>query len=253
MRELRLRMLCSAVLAAVLMIPISGAAFAQQTAQPNVNLDLKDTDVKSAIEALFRGTGKNYSIDSNVTGTISALSIKDVPFETALKSLTKSAGLVYRQDGGVYLVSVRPDTSNLVAASSPIPEAPYIDATTDEPEIKIEKIPLNNVSATEILSILNNSDTNRGYGGYGMGGWGSNYNMGGRYSGYGNNSGYGMNSGYGYNSGYNNRYSGYGSNYGGYNNRSYGNYGNNYGSNYGGYNNRSYGGYTGSYGGYRGW
>ena len=228
MRELRFRMLCSAVLAAALITAIGVVALAQQTAQPNVNLDLKDTDVKSAIEALFRGTGKNYSIDSNVSGTISALSIKDVPFETALKSLTKSAGLVYRQDGGVYLVSVRPDTSALVAAS-PAPDIPYIDATTDEPEIKIEKIPLNNVSATEILSILNSSDTNRNYGGYGMGGWGNNYNMGGRYGGYGSNSGYG--------------------NYGGYSNRSYGGLG----SNYGGYNNRSYGGYGSNYGSYRGW
>ena len=240
MRKLRLRPLCYVIMAAALTISIGLPILAADAAQTNVNLDLKDTDVKAAIEALFRGTGKNYSIDSNVSGTVSALSIKDVPFDTALRSLTKSAGLVYRQDGGVYLISVKPDTSNLASVSMPISDLPSVDATTDEPEIKIEKIPLNNVGANEILSILGGTDSNRAYGGYGMGGW--NYGMGGRYSG-----GYGSNyGGYGTRS-YGGNYGGYGSNYGGYGS----NYGG-YGSNYGGYNNRSYG-YGGSYGGYRGW
>lgn len=248
MRELRLRPLCYVIMAAALTISIGLPILAADAAQTNVNLDLKDTDVKAAIEALFRGTGKNYSIDSSVSGTVSALSIKDVPFETALRSLTKSAGLVYRQDGGVYLISVKPDTSSLIAASMPVSELPSVDATTDEPEIKIEKIPLNNVSANEILSILGGADSNRAYGGYGMGGWNYGMGMGGRYSGYGGGygGGYGSYGGYG---------GGYGSNYGGYGSRSYGGYGGNYGSygsNYGGYNNRSYG-YGGTYGGYRGW
>jgi len=87
-------------------ICIGGPVAAQaQATNGNVNLELKDTEVKSAVEVLFRNTGKNFSIDSNVTGTIGALSIKDVPFDAALKSLTKSAGLVYRVDGGVYIIS----------------------------------------------------------------------------------------------------------------------------------------------------
>ncbi len=45
------------------------AAEATAAASANVNLELKDTDVKSAIEALFRNTGKNYAIDANVQGT----------------------------------------------------------------------------------------------------------------------------------------------------------------------------------------
>lgn len=246
MSKLRLRMLCSAVLAAALILPIGVGVLAAEAEQSNVNLDLKDTDVKSAIEALFRGTGKNYSIDSNVSGVVSALSIKDVPFDTALRSLTKSAGLVYRQDGGVYLISAKPNAADVAAAPMPIADIPAVDATTDEPEIKIEKIPLNNLSASEILSMLNGADSNRTYGGYGMGSWGmNNYGTSGRYgSGYGSyGSGYGS-----YGSGYGSYGSGYGSYGSGYNR-----YGSSYGSNYNSYGNRSYGYGTSTYGNYRGW
>lgn len=264
MREGSFHLLCFAVLVAALTISIGAPILAAEAAQSNVNLDLKDTDVKSAIEALFRGTGKNYSIDSNVQGTISALSIKDVPFDAALKSLTKSSGLVFRQDAGVYIISVRPDTSQLTSgggAAAPATELASVDPTTAEPELKIEKIPLSNTSATEILAILggNNNNNTRSYGGYGMG---SGMGMQGGYGGYGGgmNSGYGgygggMNSGYGgYGGGTNSGYGGYGgygsnrsngSGYGGYG--GYGGYSSGYGGGYGG-------GYSGSGGsGYRGW
>ena len=226
MRERITRWLCFAAACAALVacagVPIL-AADAPPANVSNVNIDLRDTDVKSAIEALFRGTGKNYSIDSNVQGTISALSIKDVPFDTALKSLAKSAGLVYRQDAGVYIISLKPPIIQTPPLSDPGSQMAALDQTTDEPELKIEKIPLNNTSASEILSILRGNNNDRTYGGYGMMGNGNGY--GGYSGGYGNSfGGYG-----GYGSNYGSSYGGYGSSYG----RSYGGYSSSYGSGYG--------------------
>jgi hypothetical protein len=245
MRERQFGWLCFAV-ACIAVATCATPLLAAEAAQPsaNVNLELKDTDVKSAIEALFRGTGKNYAIDANVTGTITAMSIKDVSFDAALRSLTKSAGLVFRQDGGVYIISMRPDTGQtpgVPGGGVTVSEAPPIVEETTATEIRIEKVPLSNVSASEILAILqggNNSGYGGGYGsGYGMMSGGMGMGMGG---GMGMNSGYG--GGYGMNSGYG---GGYGMN-SGYGNRGYG----------GGYGmNSGYGSVGGVYGGggYRSW
>ncbi len=244
MRERQFVSLCIAIVCAVLSVGIAAPVLAAQTAQPspNVNIELKDTDVKSAIEALFRGTGKNYAIDANVTGTISALSIKDVSFDAALRSLTKSSGLVFRQDSGVYIISMRPDTTQLMSTSAPnaLPETPAVEEPVAS-EIRIEKVPLSNCSASEILAILRGNNNNSGYGGYGSG-------YGGGYGGYGGGYGssYGSSYGSGYGSGYGSYGGGYGSGYGssgynrGYGNSSYGSGYSSYGSNRSGYNNSSY-------------
>lgn len=259
MRERQFGWLCFAI-ACIAVATCATPILAAEAAQPSakVNLELKDTDVRSAIEALFRGTGQNYAIDANVTGMISALSIKDVSFDAALRSLTKSSGLVFRQDGGVYIISMRPDTGQMPGVSGggagmAVAETPVIEETTAT-EVRIEKIPLSNVSASEILAILQGGK-NSGYGG----GYGSSYGMmngGGMGNGMGMNSGYGMMNGgmgMGMGSGYG-MGSSYGSGYG--NNRGYGmgsGYGSNYGSGYG--SNRGYGSAGGAYGGggYRSW
>ena len=89
----------------------NGQAGAASNGQAPVNLDLRDVDVRAAIEALFKNTGKNYSIDANVSGTVPAVSFKDVAFDTALRNLTKTAGIVYRVDASsgseIYLVKKR--------------------------------------------------------------------------------------------------------------------------------------------------
>ncbi len=107
-----------------------------------------------------------------------------MPFDAALRSLTKSSGLVFRQDAGVYIISMRPDTTQPVAVATMPTDGLSTESTTPEPEVRIEKISLNNLSASEILAILQGSD-NRSYGGYGMGGYGGYGGGGGGYGGYG--------------------------------------------------------------------
>ena len=83
----------------------------------------------------------------------------DVPFDQAFKSLLKTAGLVYRIEGGVYMITKKPDanpyTSTVdtgLAAVAPGAET-AIDTTTTVESI-IDKVPLNNMGATEMLGIM---------------------------------------------------------------------------------------------------
>lgn len=211
-------------------------------ANPNVSIDLKDIEVKSAIEALFRNTGKNFAVDPSVGGSISSVSFKDVPFDTALKNLTRTTGLTYRMDGDIYLISKRADPSSIQSPPNPYAQTPVSEnielaADTTKSEMIIDKVPLNYTSASEILAVMggggrdygsaggyNNGGnvgyggggyggTTGGYGGYGGGGYGNNYGGGGGYGGYGG--GYGGGGGYGTGNVYGGNGGGYG-NYGGY-------------------------------------
>jgi len=228
-----------------LMLVVPAAAQVNGASQDDtVNLDLKDVDVRAAIEALFRGTGKNYAIDPNVSGTIPSVQFRNVPFETALKNLTRSAGLVYRIDNAsnIYIITKKPDVSTATSSvTSQLPSvssstSTYVDTTTTEREVKIEKIPLNYASASEILDMLGGG-TGRTYGYGGYPGYGYGYGYG--------SYGYGGYPSYGYGS---YGYGGYG--YGSYPSYGYGNY---YGGYYGGVRNYGYGNYGGYGTGYRIW
>ena len=239
--------------------PAAAGTARSTNGQPAVNLDLKDVDVRAAIETLFRNTGKNFSIDGNVTGTVPAVSFKDVPFDTALRNLTKTVGLVYRVDGSggadVYIVSKKPEQSPTLTPPPFVPPpVDYVDQPTQK-EVLIEKIPLFHTSASEMLAMLGSGGREYGgLGGYGMGGYGmAGYGTGGYGMGNYGTSPYGAS---GYGNGYNSYPGSGGVNYGGsygYGNNNYSNY-NRYGS--GGYNsNLGYGNYggVGSGYGYRAW
>ena len=140
-----------------------GAAWAQAAAdrEDRVTIELKDVDVRSAIEALFKGKDRNYVIDADAKGTVPAASFTDVPFLTALKQLTRSAGLVFRVgDNNVYVITKRAETTpSRKLAPSPIPDD-YLGSTT-ESEFRIDKVMLSHTSGTELLAMLNQPGGNR--------------------------------------------------------------------------------------------
>lgn len=222
---------------------VVGSLAADNGKTTNIELTLQDGDVRAAIQAFFQAAGVNYAIDPEVQGVVPSLSFKGVPFEVALRSLVKAAGLVYRVSDGIYIISKKPEvsttTTSLSTAPSTTTETTVVDTTTAEETI-IEKVPLSNTGASEILAMMsgNTSSSSYGYGSYGgyggFGGYGG-YSSYGGYGGFGGYGGYGGFGGYG---------GGFGS-YGGYG--GYGSYGG-----YGGYGRSSYGGY-GGYGSYRSW
>jgi hypothetical protein len=185
---------------------LAGAANNTGKSVDVVNLELKDIDVRSAIQALFRSSGRNYAVDQDVSGFVTSVSFWDVPFDAALRSLTKSAGLAFKKSDGIYQISKIIEVPDPGVLDIPMP-TPEVEQPKSA-EIIIEKIPLNHSSPSEILAYLDGSaDTSRlygggnnGYGGYsspgGYGGYGG-YGSPGSYGGYGNPSGYGSPGGYG--------------------------------------------------------
>lgn len=69
-----------------------------------LNLDLKDITVKDAISVLFKGTGFKYYIQSDISGQITTLTLKNVTFDQALKAVTDAAGLAYTVEDGTYII-----------------------------------------------------------------------------------------------------------------------------------------------------
>ena len=222
---------CIAILVVTLLVTglVCAVVMAAEDNSP-VTLDLKDADVKSAIESLFRGRSRNYSISQDVAGAIPSLSITGVPFDQALKSLLKSAGLVYRVENNVYMISKKPETSasaTMDPSAMVAVDSSAVDMTTTV-VITIASIKLYNSGGSEILAVMqgNNNNSSGGYGNGMMGGMmggGMMGGMGGMMGGMGGGSGYGggmmggMGGGYGGSSGgYGGSRGGYGGSSGGY-------------------------------------
>jgi len=233
--------MCAGFVCAQANAPAAPAAGAS-TDDKSITIELKDVDIRSAIDALFKGTGKNYTVAEEVQGVVGSVSFRDVPFDTALRNLLSSTNLVYRVVDGIYQITRRSQVRSGGAAAGALTTpglgaiATTPGATTETTTTKdtiLDKVSLVYSSASEIYGLMS--------GNYNQGGM-----MGGMSGGFG-----GMSGGYGGMSG------GFGSN------RSYG--GSSYGSSYGsgGFgSNRSYGGSSsygsGSFGGssnrnYRPW
>ncbi len=238
----------SALLLAVLCVSVAMAQ-ARTDSTKKINLEFRNTPIRSAIDALFRSAGLNYALDPSVTGTIT-VSLKDVNFEDALNVVLRQANLTRRKEGEVYYI--KPRAEETPAATMPGPETPpqfTVPSVTDtvKSDVKIEKLTLQYADAVDMSQLFggqvfqSRSGGMSGGGGYGGGGYGG-YGMGGYgMGGYGGMSGFGM-GGYGGMSGFG--MGGYGGmsgfGMGGYGGMSsfgmggYGGYGGSYGSSYGG-------------------
>src|SRR5688572_15229011 len=92
------------------------------------SLELDAADVREALKILFRSVNVSYSIAPDVQGTIT-VSLKNVPFETALRNILNQVEATYRVEGGVYQIIKREigtptgpgtDTGPAPAVSNPV-------------------------------------------------------------------------------------------------------------------------------------
>ncbi len=203
-----------------------------------VTLELTNTPVRAAIQALFRFVPFNYTIGTNVDGMIS-VSLKDVPFEVALRSITRinEPKLVFRRaEGNVYEIDVKPDVDpTLTAQQQPTveEEAPVQARKTPQKiQLNFGRVDLIGQLFPGRVTIVRDEEESGGYGGGGYGGFGGGYGSfgGSSFGGLGSYGGYG---GYGGRS----SYGGFGGSYGGYGGRSFG----------GGYSGIGYGGRIGGF------
>jgi hypothetical protein len=199
---------------------LSVSAMAQEPTSgggPRVTLNLESASIVDALKLLFRATGYNYTLDESVVQGYVTVSLKDVSFETALRTVLRAANppLTYRVDGGVYIISPRVETFE-----SSLPEQQLEEPS--RPQVRTEKITLQHLDSLAIAQIvgggavsLNQSgwtySGGGGYGGFG-GGFGGGYGgFGGGYGGFGPGLG-GFGGGYG---GFGGGFGGFGGGWGG--------------------------------------
>lgn len=161
-RNRKLALLIIAGILAVWTFGLVSTCYAADT----VTLELKDVDVTTAIESLFKGSGKNYVIEQGVYGRIPTLSIKDVEFDQALRLITRSNGLTFRIDQGTYMISPKPAVTNMgtgmmgsMTPGAMTPGAGMMNpqtaatTTTTKPSV-LEKFQLMYSSASDIEDII---------------------------------------------------------------------------------------------------
>ncbi|HVK05810.1 MAG TPA: hypothetical protein VM490_20230, partial [Armatimonadaceae bacterium] len=113
-----------AAVSITLLTPVPARAQAQQNLPP-VTLDLRDAPIRSALEQLFNSAKVDFSMDNNVQGFVT-LKVTEVPFETALKLIMRSATipLTYTRENNIYIVRPRAVTG----AGTGAPGSPGFDA-----------------------------------------------------------------------------------------------------------------------------
>src|SRR5579883_2885763 len=114
MRLHRTPLLASVVAIAGLCLALLPApARAQGTTDDRkVTLNLKDIPLRSAIDALFAGSGLQYSVDPTVQNVPVNLSIRDIGLQSALRLLIRQAavaqpGLTFSKDGDIFVIKIR--------------------------------------------------------------------------------------------------------------------------------------------------
>jgi hypothetical protein len=166
-----------------------------------VSLDLRDVPIRDALDALFNGRDVGYVLDNSVAQTPVTVNatIRDQPFDVALSTILRAAGLRATRQQGIYTIALRQQDTTQAAA--PQPTTPDITATdtTTQPST-IAKIPLFHVDP-DIVQVLGGTlippDGASSFGGGGLGGGGFGGGMSGGFGG-GMSGGFGgMNSGFG--------------------------------------------------------
>jgi hypothetical protein len=111
-------------------------------ADKKVTVNLKDIPLRAAIDALFAGTGYQYSVNPDVQNVPVNLNIRDVGLQAALRLLVRQAataqpGLTFSKDGDIFVVKIRRET----AVAPMVEEAPP-EYTDEASEFTWEKIPV---------------------------------------------------------------------------------------------------------------
>jgi hypothetical protein len=147
-----------AALALVLLLagprPTLFAAEPPPGGEAGINLTLRDTPLRSALALLFQQTGLQHAVESAVPNIPVTLNLRDAPFPTALRVITRLAGVTVRKDGEVTVIGLRRPAPVVesAAATEPVPPIP-----ADRSREVVEKIPVQYGSAVILGYILGNS------------------------------------------------------------------------------------------------
>ena len=114
----------------VILVLIFGGSQAAEVPPPEnrITLNLPAGTIKSALEALFKGCGKTYALPAEFGDRwVGPITIKDVRFEVALRTVCSIAGLNWIVSGTDYTI--------LAGVNTPVP------AKESEKSVEIDKMP----------------------------------------------------------------------------------------------------------------
>ena len=95
------------------------AAWAQEVApeEQRISLDLKDADIRSALDMLFKSKpGSSYVLDSAVAGMVN-MKLDDATWLSALRAMLRSANLDYRMEDNIYHILPKASATGTSGAS----------------------------------------------------------------------------------------------------------------------------------------
>ena len=126
MRIVRLVMLCVVALAP------AGYAWALPEDRA-VTLDLRDADLRQAVETLMRAADQSYAFTDEVSGRVTAR-LTDVPFGQALRVILGASGFEAVEEEGILLIRRKPQAPRVTpAVAAPAPAAPMPSPVTAAP------------------------------------------------------------------------------------------------------------------------
>jgi type II secretory pathway component GspD/PulD (secretin) len=72
------------------------------------SLEFDQADIRDVLKVMFRATGFNYTVAPDVQGVIQ-VSLKNVPFKTALRNVLNQANATWREEGNIFNIIRKPD------------------------------------------------------------------------------------------------------------------------------------------------
>jgi hypothetical protein len=169
--------LISSVLAigAFLVTPVQAQPQGDPSGQIIQQLELDNADVREALKILFRSVNVSYSIAPDVQGLIT-VSLRNVPFETALRNILNQVDATDRVEGGVYQIIRREEP---IAPGAPTEPSERPTVTNPVRRLKIRHadpqlimLLLSGSQSTGLMPEMSTIFNTRNLGGGGFGGGG---------------------------------------------------------------------------------
>jgi hypothetical protein len=87
--------------------PATNGAPGSAGTETKISLDLRDVPFRTTIDALFGPTELQFAIEPTMPNIPITISLHDIAFSTALRTVLRLAGGTYRKDGSIYVLGPR--------------------------------------------------------------------------------------------------------------------------------------------------
>jgi hypothetical protein len=88
-----------------------------------ISLNMRGVDITEVLRVMFRSAGENFSIEPGVSGKVT-VSLENVPFNTALRTVLEQVGATFVKEEGIYKVKPEAATATGGISSIGVPQTP---------------------------------------------------------------------------------------------------------------------------------